>query len=186
MYERRGQRRELPLFNCRRRVWLPTPTTSWAAKAAAAPVAAPAPARCARGGPDNRRLQFVVVAPAGHVPVAAVGLGLVAAVDSALHAFMHADFSLVDARRLRPEPARGAAAPRDRFLVAVDRMWEADSLVAHRHMLKGTGVVVFDHLSREEQVAHARLLPAFRQAQASGAKAQFQRARLFVDRVEVR
>ena len=162
------------------------PTTSWAAKAAAAPVAAPAPARRARGGPDNRRLQFVVVAPAGHVPVAAVGLGLVAAVDSALHAFMHADFTLVDARRLRPEPARGAAAPRDRFLVAVDRMWEADSLVAHRHMLKGTGVVVFDHLSREEQVAHARLLPAFRQAQASGAKAQFQRARLFVDRVEVR
>ena len=65
-------------------------------------------------------------------------------------------------------------------------MWEADALVAHRHMLKGRGVAVFDHLSRAEQVAHARLLPAFLQAQASGASAQFQRARLFVDRVEVR
>ena len=168
------------------------PTTSWAAKAAAAPVATPAPTRHARGSsshaaPFNHRLHFVVVAAAGQVPAGVRGKALVAAIDSTLHAYMAgAEFTIADARRIRPEPARGAEAPRDRFLIAVDRMWEADSLVAHRHMLKGTGVVVFDHLSREEQVAHARLLPAFRQAQASGAKAQFQRARLFVDRVEVR
>ena len=72
--------------------------------------------------------------------------------------------------------------------MTVDRMWEAESLVAHRHMLKGRSVAVFDHIPRVEQMAHARLLPAFLQAQASGARAQFKRARLarlFVNRVEV-
>ena len=59
-------------------------------------------------------------------------------------------------------------------------------MVKNRCLLKGTGCSLFDVLTKEEKVAHDRLWPRFMEARSkAGVKAQFSRARLFVDGKEV-
>ena len=61
----------------------------------------------------------------------------------------------------------------------------AEAIVSSRRALKGTGFTVFDVLSAKEQQLHDQLWPLFLEARASGLKAQFKRARLYVDSKQV-
>jgi hypothetical protein len=85
---------------------------------------------------------------------------------------------VVDAVRMGP-----SSAPRVFFLV--ETLEQADAVVRHRSGLKGSSFTMFDVLSPEERQLHTRLWPRFLAAVAQGQKAQFQRARLFVDGVVV-
>ena len=79
-----------------------------------------------------------------------------------------------------------APGSRVRILFSVDE-YEASWVVSDRHLLKGTGITIYDVLSPEEQERHDALWPHFLKAQREGKKAQFNRAVLKVDgeRVEL-
>jgi hypothetical protein len=89
-----------------------------------------------------------------------------------------AHVSVIDALRLGP-----ATAPR--MLLTVASLADADAVVQHRHLLKGSGFTLFDVLSPEEHRQHARLWPRFVEARSRGLPAQFHRARLVVDGARV-
>lgn len=86
--------------------------------------------------------------------------------------------AVVDAVRTGP-----AAAPRIFF--SVGSLAAADALVRARCALKGSGYVLMEVLSPEEQREHRQLWPLFLAARAKGQRAQFSRARLVVDGVRV-
>jgi hypothetical protein len=74
----------------------------------------------------------------------------------------------------------------DRYFVEVATAKDAASLVDHRCLLKGTGYSLLEVLTKDEQVDHALLWPRFKKAKAQqGVKAQFDRARLYSDGVEI-
>jgi hypothetical protein len=58
-------------------------------------------------------------------------------------------------------------------------------MVSARHVLKGTDYSLHDVLTEDEQQAHDLLWPDFIKAQEQGKLAQFNRARLHVDGVEI-
>ena len=92
--------------------------------------------------------------------------------------------AIVDAVRMRDTTgARGS--PRMRIWFTVNSMEAAERVVENRCDLKGTCSTVYDVLSPEERQQHTRLWPHFLAAQADGKKAQFTRARLYVDKSEV-
>ena len=66
------------------------------------------------------------------------------------------------------------------FLVEVATITQATAIVKARHLLKGSGHVVFDVLAPKEQAAHDLLWPTFQAARKAGLSAQFHRAQLFV------
>jgi hypothetical protein len=72
-----------------------------------------------------------------------------------------------------------------RFFIRMSSSAQASAVVSSRHHLKGSPVAIFDHLSPAEVVAHRQLWSTFVEARAKGLKAQFSRARLFVDGVVV-
>ena len=67
-----------------------------------------------------------------------------------------------------------------RYFFSVPALAHADSIVRLRCSLKGTGVVIRDHLSPAEKELHGALWSTFQAARAAGHSAQFHRARLFV------
>jgi hypothetical protein len=73
-----------------------------------------------------------------------------------------------------------------RFFLSVENLRQADSLVSHRHILKGSDCCLFDVLTKDEQRAHSSLKRRFHEAQAQGHRVQFQQARLYIDGVEER
>jgi hypothetical protein len=73
----------------------------------------------------------------------------------------------------------------DRVYITVTTSDAAEALVSSRHALRGTDFAVFDVLSPKEQQLHDQLWPLFLAARASGQKAQFKRARLYVDDKQV-
>ncbi|KAG1653344.1 hypothetical protein FOA52_008467 [Chlamydomonas sp. UWO 241] len=89
---------------------------------------------------------------------------------------------VVDANFLgaRPDSTGGAA----RILFTVGSADVADA-VRSRCGLKGSGSSIFEALSDRERAQHKALWPAYEAARASGQKAQFRRARLFVDGLPV-
>jgi len=94
-------------------------------------------------------------------------------------------FTLVDVARMASRQLAGGLAV-DRYLIEVESLWQADALVSSRHLLKGSDCCLLDVLTEDEQRAHNRLWSLFMAAKASSRRAQFNRARLFVDGVEVR
>ena len=74
-----------------------------------------------------------------------------------------------------------------RVLVTMSSDAAAAELINARHRLKRLipGCHIFEVLSAEERQAHQVLWPIFQAARAEGKKAQFRRARLLVDGVEV-
>ncbi|KAG1679935.1 hypothetical protein FOA52_006999 [Chlamydomonas sp. UWO 241] len=90
---------------------------------------------------------------------------------------------VVDANFLgaRPDGTGGAA----RILFTVGSADVADAVVRSRCGLKGSGSSIFEALSDRERAQHKALWPAYEAARASGQKAQFRRARLFVDGLPV-
>ncbi|KAG1666956.1 hypothetical protein FOA52_004239 [Chlamydomonas sp. UWO 241] len=86
---------------------------------------------------------------------------------------------VVDANFLgaRPDGTGGAA----RILFTVGSADVADAVVRSRCGLKGSGSSIFEALSDRERAQHKALWPAYEAARAAGQKAQFRRARLFVD-----
>ena len=69
---------------------------------------------------------------------------------------------------------------RHRFFFRVERLADADLVVRHRHVLKGSELVIFDELSSAERTSHQALGPSVTAARSLGLKVQFKRARLFV------
>ncbi|KAG1663001.1 hypothetical protein FOA52_000572 [Chlamydomonas sp. UWO 241] len=90
---------------------------------------------------------------------------------------------VVDANFLgaRPDGTGGAA----RILFTVGSADVADAVVRSRCGLNGSGSSIFEALSDRERAQHKALWPAYEAARASGQKAQFRRARLFVDGLPV-
>jgi flagellar biosynthesis GTPase FlhF len=129
----------------------------------------------------EQRKRFVLQAPAQAI-AGQGGREGAAAVDAAMRQLLPAaEFTLVDCGRMGSTTAQA-----QRFLVTVTSLWEAESLVKNRCLLKGTGYSLFDVLTKEEKLAHDRLWPRFLEARSkAGVKAQFNRARLFVDGKEV-
>ncbi|KAG1659758.1 hypothetical protein FOA52_004413 [Chlamydomonas sp. UWO 241] len=86
---------------------------------------------------------------------------------------------VVDANFLgaRPDGTGGAA----RILFTVGSADVADAVVRSRCGQKGSGSSIFEALSDRERAQHKALWPAYEAARAAGQKAQFRRARLFVD-----
>jgi hypothetical protein len=85
-----------------------------------------------------------------------------------------------------PGAKRSLARPgRMRIWFTVNSMEAAERVVENRCDLKGTCSTVYDVLSPKERQQHARLWPHFLAAQAAGKKAKFNRARLYVDKLEV-
>jgi hypothetical protein len=90
--------------------------------------------------------------------------------------------SVSDARCLRPH----ASSPtRFRIWIQVSGSAQADAVVGSRHLLKGSGITVFDDLSPDEQAAHRLLWPRYLEALRSGFTAQFNRARLVINGLAV-
>jgi hypothetical protein len=73
----------------------------------------------------------------------------------------------------------------DRFLIFMEFLYVAEDMVSARHVLKGTDYSLHDVLTEDEQQAHDLLWPDFIEAQERGKLAQFNRARLHVDGVEI-
>ena len=69
------------------------------------------------------------------------------------------------------------------FTMACDQ--EAQKVRVARKQLAGSGLVVWDFLSKEEWACFKRLQPAYKQARDQGKSAYFNRARLFVNGEEV-
>ena len=92
--------------------------------------------------------------------------------------------AIVEAVRMR-DTAGARGSPRMRIWFTVATMEAAEELLLNRCDLKGECFTVYDVLSPEERQQHARLWPQFLAARAAGKKAQFNRARLYVDRAEV-
>lgn len=92
--------------------------------------------------------------------------------------------AIVDAVRMR-DTAGARGSPRMRIWFTVNSMEAAARVVLNRCDMKGECFTVYDVLSPEERQQHARLWPQFLAARAAGKKAQFNRARLYVDRAEV-
>jgi hypothetical protein len=67
-----------------------------------------------------------------------------------------------------------------RFFIRVERLAQADAIVANRHKLKGSQLAVFDDLSPEERAAHWLLWPTFVAARRLGFTAQYCRSKLVV------
>ncbi|KAG1669522.1 hypothetical protein FOA52_015689 [Chlamydomonas sp. UWO 241] len=81
----------------------------------------------------------------------------------------------------RPDGTGGAA----RILFTVGSADVADAVVRSRCGLKGSGSSIFEALSDCERAQDKALWPAYEAARASWQKAQFRRARLFVDGLPV-
>jgi hypothetical protein len=95
------------------------------------------------------------------------------------------EFTVVDCVPMRPRQLRSGATVH-RYFITVGSLYEAADIVHSRHLLKDTGYTLHDVLTEVEQAAHDRLWPRFIEARAQpGHKAQFNRARLFVDGKEV-
>jgi len=73
----------------------------------------------------------------------------------------------------------------DRFFIQLGTLIEAEELVSNRHKLKGTGFCLLDVLTDDEQRIHNLLWPRFVEARDTKREAQFNRARLYIDKVEV-
>ena len=71
---------------------------------------------------------------------------------------------------------------RRRFFIRVERLAQADAIVANRHALKGAQLAIFDELSPEERATHRLLWPTFVEARRLGLTAQFSRANLTVSK----
>ncbi|KAG1657470.1 hypothetical protein FOA52_003007 [Chlamydomonas sp. UWO 241] len=97
--------------------------------------------------------------------------------------FRRARLFVVDANFLgaRPDGTGGAA----RILFTVGSADVADAVVRSRCGLKGSGSSIFEALSDCERAQDKALWPAYEAARASWQKAQFRRARLFVDGLPV-
>ena len=79
----------------------------------------------------------------------------------------------------------GSQSASSRVYITVEKLEQAEALVRFRCRLKNSGITVFDVLSPAERKLHQQLWPLFLAARARGQKAQFQRARLMVDSVQV-
>ena len=106
----------------------------------------------------------------GRMPVAAAFLG-----DPGDREIEHATYLG------RPPSTSTPPAALVRILFTVNWKFQADAIVEERHLLKGTGITIYDVLSPEEQERHRALWPRFLEARRQGKKAQFNRARLVVD-----
>jgi hypothetical protein len=69
---------------------------------------------------------------------------------------------------------------RSRFFIRVERLAQADAIVANRHKLKGSQLAVFDDLSPQERAAHRLLWSTFVEARRLGFTAQYCRSKLVV------
>ena len=87
---------------------------------------------------------------------------------------------IVDAYPLGRTPTSDAPPSRRRLFFRVECPADADLIVRHRHVLKGSQLTIFDDLSSAERTSHQALWSSFTVARSSGLKAQFKRARLFV------
>jgi hypothetical protein len=96
-----------------------------------------------------------------------------------------AEFTVVDSVPMRPKQAKSGATVH-RYFIQVGSLREADSLVSHRCLLKGTGYTLMDVLTEVEQAEHDRLWPSFITERERGRRAQFCRARLYIEGQEVR
>jgi hypothetical protein len=90
---------------------------------------------------------------------------------------------VVDATFLGARPGGPGGAARILFTVGTADV--ADAVVRSRCGLKGSGSCIFEALSNSERAQHKALWPAFEAARSAGQKAQFRRARLFVDGLPV-
>lgn len=67
-----------------------------------------------------------------------------------------------------------------RYFIRVASLSEAGAIVHNRRLLKGSGMVLLDHLTPEEKAVHDALWPSYVAAWRAGYHAQFHRARLYV------
>jgi hypothetical protein len=74
---------------------------------------------------------------------------------------------------------------KDRFIITVSSLEDADAMVRHRCGLKGSPHTIFDVLSPEEDILQKALWPQFLKARAAGHRAQFTRASLKIDGIRV-
>jgi hypothetical protein len=63
----------------------------------------------------------------------------------------------------------------------VENHTSAYDMVHKRSALKGTGISIFEVLSKREEQLYQALIPRFREAKEKGQKAQFYRHRLKID-----
>jgi predicted kinase len=97
-------------------------------------------------------------------------------------------FTMVDCVTMRPKQLQSKSGTTTvyRYFITVGSLCEAADIVHDRCQLKGTQYTLLDVLTVVEQAAHDLLWPRFIEARAQpGHKAQFNRARLFVDGKEV-
>ena len=153
---------------------------------AKAEVPAPQPKKSSRAPraspPPAERLAFIVRTPKGVLPATGSLAGSVAEVlyDHIPQLRQQPlDLMIRDACRVGDQESA------DRVYITVNHSDAAEALVSSRHALRGTAFAVFDVLSPKEQQLHDQLWPLFLAARASGQKAQFKRARLFVDDKQV-
>jgi hypothetical protein len=127
-----------------------------------------------------------MVAPAGAAFLAGSGKTATDRVEQLLKAHLpecHETISVQAASFLGQQRPSTSSAPgsRVRILFGVTDKLEADVITEERHLLKGTGITIYDVLSPEEQECHDVLWTHFLEARRKGKKAQFNRAVLRVD-----
>ena len=135
------------------------------------------------------RKQFVLVGPSGPLPAAPVGTlpyfppnslsGKVAAL-----LYQHLPAAIATAS-ITDAYLTGRQDRVSRVHFVVHSVETANSIVQWRHLLRGTGFTIFDVLSPLELERHRALWPRFLAARQAGSRAQFQRDRLYIDRVLV-
>lgn len=167
----------------------PAPRPSYASVAAAAPAATATGTatksrvpRAPRSSPPcQERKAFMVQTPKGVLPSAGpLSQAVSVLLRDRIPELAQHHVYITDAVRVGNQSASS------RVYITVDRLEHAEALVRFRCRLKNSGITVFDVLSPAERKLHQQLWPLFLAARARGQKAQFQRARLMVDGVQVR
>jgi hypothetical protein len=102
-----------------------------------------------------------------------------------------AQINVVDAAWLGRKPQRPEDAAACRIYFTVADMEQAELIVRHRCVLKGSGTSIQDFLSPDELSAHRALEPVFRALREAAAQSgggpsvQFQRGRLLVNKKDI-
>ena len=127
--------------------------------------------------PSENRKAFILRVPHGILPAGPP----VAPTTALLRERLPAMQNLVISDAVRMGDQKAAA----RIYLILPTFEMAAELVSFRHLLKGSGITLFDVLSAEERKLHRKLWPSYLAALAAGKKAQFSRACLKVDGVRI-